>query len=190
MKKVVIKSITITLIIILLVFTLFTLLLCTFFPKTVSNLTYRISAYDISVKYSEKAYQKSNSSYDLTILVERSIIAKNDEVTCKYANTLLVDEVFRKEILPTKTDDYLNYVSTSYVLALYNQEKFDTCIDSAISYTNFSVDEINATTTLISLLNENNDVELLQKLKDKLLQLEQNALTIKYVQVINSILNK
>ena len=102
MKKVVIKSITITLIIILLVFTLFTLLLCTFFPKTVSNLTYRISAYDISVKYSEKAYQKSNSSYDLTILVERSIIAKNDEVTCKYANALLVDGFLERKFYQRK----------------------------------------------------------------------------------------
>ncbi len=188
MKKVIIKSITITLILILLFTTIFSVVLCVFYPKTVSDLSYRVGNYEIAVTYSEKDYLKNKTCDNLVDLVEKAIVAKKYDVVSTYASILLVDEQFRDVILPTKQVGYFDYVASSLVKALYKTNEFTKSVKCAINYTDFNVDGINATTTLISLCIENNDKTVLALLLDELNLLENTAVIELYKQNLNTIL--
>ncbi len=188
MKKVIIKSVIITLILILLFVASFSLVLCLFFPKTVSNLSFRIGNYDLAVTYSEKAYEKNQSTENLVDLVEKSIVAKNYNLNSKYAGFLLVDENFLNNILPNKQDGYFNYISISYVKSLYLLKDYQKCVKSAINYTNFNSREMSATTTLISLCVEDNNKNLLTTLLGELNLLESNEIIEEYKSTVNTIL--
>ena len=69
MKKVIVKSVTITLILVLLLSTIISVVLCLFFPKTISNLSFKVGNYDLAVTYSEKSYEKDPSVENLVLLI-------------------------------------------------------------------------------------------------------------------------
>ncbi|MBQ9781870.1 MAG: hypothetical protein IJW26_01645 [Clostridia bacterium] len=188
MKKVIVKSVTITLVLILLLSTIISVVLCLFFPKTISNLSFKIGNYDLAVTYSEKSYQKDPSVENLVDLVEKSIIAKNNAVTCKYAGVLLVDDNFREDILPNKELGYLNYIASSYVKALYYSNDYEKCVKSAVNYTNYNERSINPTTTLISICAEDNNKPVLNMLLNELNLLASNEIIEEYKLNVNTIL--
>ncbi len=188
MKKVIIKSIVVTLILILLFVASFSLVLCLCFPKTVSDLSFRVGNYDMAVTYSEKAYKNNNSTENLVDLVEKSIVAKNYQVNGKYAGLLLVDKTFLNDILPNKEDGYFNYIAISYVKSLYLLNDYQKCVKSAVNYTDFNSREMSATTTLISLCVEDNNKNLLTMLLDELNLLESNEIIEEYKLNVNTIL--
>ncbi len=188
MKKAIVKSITITLILILLFTTIFSVVLCVFFPQTVSNLSFKVGNYDTAVTYSEKAYQKNQTAEYLVDLVEKSIVAKNYTITSTYAGLLLASEDFRNNVLPNKQSGYLNYLATSYVKSLYFICDYQKCIKNAINYTDFEEKGINPTTTLITISAENNNKTVLNLLLNELDLLESNEIIEEYIFNINTIL--
>ncbi len=188
MKKVIIKSVIITLILILLFVTSFSLVLCLGFPKTVSNLSFRIGNYDLAVTYSEKAYEKNQTTENLVDLVEKSIVAKNYQINGKYAGLLLVDENFKNDILPNKENGYFNYIAKFYVKSLYSLGDYQKCVKSAVNYTNFNNRDLSATSTLISLCVEDNNKNVLNMLLSELDLLESNEIIEEYKLNVNTIL--
>ena len=188
MKKVIVKSVIITLILVLLSSTIISVVLCLFFPKTISNLSFKVGNYDLAVTYSEKSYEKDPSVENLIDLVEKSIIAKNNAVTSNYTGLLLVDESFINDVLPSKEAGYFNYLASSYVKALYYTSSYEKCVKSAVNYTNFNERTINPTTTLISICAEDNNKSVLNMLLGELDLLSSNEIIKEYKQNVETIL--
>ena len=190
MKKIIIKSAVISFILILLFIVAFSFVLCTFFPKIASDLSKNVGNYQLSATFSEKAYQKDSSTENLVDLVERSIIAKNDNLVTKYTNTLLVDENFRNNILPNKDSGYLSYISASYVSSLYNLKEYDLALNTAFKHTSFLQDDSNAVKVLIIICRDDNNTTLLTQIKTKLENLAiQNDIIKNYINVVEQIIS-
>ncbi len=190
MKKIVIKSVVITLILIIAFTCVFSLVICSFFPKIASNLSKNVGNYELSTTFSEKAYQKDSSTENLVDLVEKSIMAKNDNKIAKYAGVLLVDEDFRNNILPNKDSGYLSHISSTYVSSLYNLEEYDLAITTAFTHTSFLVDDMNAVKVLIIICDEDGNITMLNQIKAKLESLQpQNEIIINYTSVVEQIIN-
>ncbi len=190
MKKIIIKSAVISFILILVFIIAFSLVICTFFPKIASDLSKNVGNYQLSATFSEKAYQKDSSTENLVDLVEKSIIAKNDNLVTKYSNTLLVDENFRNNILPNKDSGYLSYISSSYVSSLYNLKEYNLALSTAFTHTTFLLDDSNAVKVLITICYEDNNFTLLTQIKTKLENITpKNDIIRNYINIVEQIIS-
>ena len=120
MKKVILKSVIITLCILVAFFTASTVILTSFFPKMVSDMAFKVNAKNTCVTYQEKTYLKDDSFENLATLTERCIWANDDTKIIIYAEKLLNDENFDPD-LSTRDEGYAYYVTSALVIALYNE---------------------------------------------------------------------
>ncbi len=167
MKKLIVKSISITLLIIATV-TMLTILIATaFFPSFVSDLAFTTGNKSLCVKYSEKQYLKSNSDFDLALLVERSFWADDDETSIKYGAIFINDENFNS-FCNTKDDNYKYFIVGSYCQALYENGEKQKSIDTAFVRTE-EYTQTNPIRLVSYLATTDNDKALATKIRDLLL---------------------
>ena len=161
MKKVVIKSTIITVLIITLFSVAFALIVTAFFPKYVADVNFKLGNEAATVKYSEKQYEKTLSQSDLATLVERSIWAENDEMLIKYGAIFINSENF-STYCKLKDDSYLYYIVTCYVKALYENGQEQKGVETAFLNTS-TYAETNPIRVVASLAiaEDNKDIVLL-----------------------------
>lgn len=173
MKKLVIKTVALSLAIILAVLALVVLLVSSLSPITVANAYFRLGNTEMAVKYTEKNYIKTQSLTDLALLVERGILAEDNEIVVKYSPNLLFDSKF-EELAQQKSGDYTNYIVNGYVVSLYNVSDIEKSIAIAFQYVDANFTLPNPVTTLIYKASSKNDVTTLNKVLAVLETLPQN----------------
>lgn len=184
MKKLIIKTIVITLIIILVAsFSLFGLISLTS-PSIIANATFKLNLKDACINYSVKQYEKTESYEDLSLLVERTAWASDYELTSSYAPILLGDPKFEEHLKLDPT--YKTYIAGLYVESLYKTGKKEKFIEVAFSY---YTGKSEPNTVRIAILTAKTDKETLNAILKKLKAFEVKTEETNYlIKQINQIL--
>lgn len=165
-KKTIIKAVclsAVTFLIACLVFFGLTYALC---PSTMASVAFRVNNKPLCLAYSERQYEKSGSTSDLILLVERSEWAEANGLTIKYGDALLLKENFKKVADKRGGDCYYRILGI-ICKAYYNAGKTEKSAQVALSRTG----EYNAfapTRTVAYLAAENKDKATLGILYDGL----------------------
>lgn len=167
MKKLVIKTVAFTLALMLGVGGIFYLALSLIKPSTLGDFYFRLNSQTLTIKYSEKAYQKSQDISDLSLLTERAIIFENHELIQKYAVTLINDSGYNA-FAKTKSASYHYYIVSGLCLSLYESNKKGEAVSTAISHTD-DYTQSNPIRFLIAKCVEQNDRETLIALRQGLI---------------------
>lgn len=164
MKKLIIKSSIITVVLILVVASAFLGLLSITKPSVISNMAFNLNNEKACVKYSEKQFLKTQSVKDLALLTERCIWAKEDSKVVKYASLLLFNSEYESL---NKNSEYENYIVCSYTESLYKTGNKQKSVEVAFSYYD-GITTPNAVRVLIYNSKEDKDTLnlILQKLND------------------------
>jgi hypothetical protein len=109
MRKLVIKTVAITLAIMFAVTMGFYIILSTSYPSVLGNGYFKMNNAKLSLKYSEKAYEKSSDISDLATLTERSVLFDDENKTIKYA-VLFINDKRYQNFIENKSDGYHYYI--------------------------------------------------------------------------------
>lgn len=193
MKKLVIKTASITLAVIIGVMALTFGALCIFAPKTVAGLFDGAGGYSASVFFYEKQYNKTQSTDDLYYLVLKLDDQKDPTKTREYLSVFLALEGVEDYC---KTFDTTNnkmttyeYLNGKYACAIYK----DTGIGDTITFLEKSVadgyTDYNAYSTIISVYGEVLTTEELNALKSSIQGLTRtNQYVTRDINLINELL--
>ncbi len=176
MKKLVIKTCIITILIILSVSFLIICLLGLFNPSFIANTAFRLNLKDVCVTYTEKQYLKTESFDDLITLTERSVWASSYETTAEYSAILLNHKDF--ESFSASNENYENYVASSLVEALQKTGNTEKAIETAFAYYS---GESKPNPVRILILNAIDDNDTLNAVLKKLRALENKTEETKYL---------
>ena len=182
MKHLIIKTVIISLSLIIAISFIIIGLVSVISPITIANASYRLGNYTISVKYTEKQYEKTKSFEDLALLVERSIWAKDYNYTVKYSPIFLNSLGF--ENYCKDKDGYENYIVCYYVESLYLTGNKEKSIEISFSYYD-GISDLNPIRVLV--LASKNDFETLNKISKRLNEIENK--TQETTNLINQINN-
>ena len=188
MRKLVIKTVAITLAIIIAIGAAFYLSLSAFNPSILGNGYFNMNNAELSLKYSEKAYEKSCDISDLATLTERSIIFEDDNRTIKYA-VLFINDKGYQTLIESKSDGYHHYIVSKLCEAQYN--KGDKSVAISTAFTN-TLDYVayNPIHKLILIAINSRDVETLTIIKQNLQNNQnRNELLNEHLSLIEEFLN-
>lgn len=189
MRKIIVKTIAFSLSLVLAFTGLIYLILATLAPSALASLYFRIDAKELTLKYSEKAYEKSNDIDDLSTLVERSIVFEDGNVVIKRA-TELINRQDYEEYAKTQSSAYNYYVIGSLCKYLYEGGQTQVAISTALSYTS-DYTTVNPIRVMISLCLEKSDDESLLQIQKSLFEREdKNQLVINDISIIEDLLKE
>ena len=188
MKKLVVKTIAFSLGILLVGACLFYLIVATCVPSSLSDFYYRTGNEKLTLKYSEKAYGKSDDIEDLATLVERSIVFDEHALVKAYGFKFLNHSGF-SDYISGKNDGYKYYIVGSLVDSLYELSETQTAVDVAFNNTN-AYTKVNPIRVLISKSLQKEDKLTLSYAYEKLVAREnKNQLVINDISLIRDYLN-
>lgn len=188
MKKVIVKSVIITIFILIALFFAGGLVLTSFFPKTVSDMAFRVGEKQISVNYQEKAYLKSGKFSDLATLTERCVWAGDDEKVIIYAEKFIYSNEYA-EFLKGKDEGYAYYIASAFTISLYSEGYNLKAVNTAFSESN-GFSDVGPVHRLIAVASENGDKNTLNLIKTELLKYGGDEYANYLVSVIDNELNK
>ncbi len=166
MKKVIVKSVVITLCLLLVTIAISVAVITAYFPMTIADVAFRVNAKQSCVTYTEKAYEKNRDIDTLAILTERCIWANDNEKTVIYAEKFIVNENF-DSYASSKDEGYAYYIASEYVIALYQLGYKERSVESAFQLSN-GFKAVGPLHRLIAISAEANDIEILTAIKTKL----------------------
>ena len=190
MKKTIVKNVILTIAITLAEIFLGIFLIAFITPSLIANATFSLEWKNTCVYFSQKQYEKYERIEDLSLLVERSFWAEDNEVSLTYCPKLLNDESFDLLLLQ-KDENYKEYVACGYVDALYNQNNVQKAIATAFKYLNVEKYSLpyNPVRVLCSLANTAQDSQTLSKILEELKLVENKTEEInKDIQILENIL--
>ena len=188
MKKLIIKTIALTSVILLVLTVGLYLLLAYCFPSVLSNWYFNLQNESLTLKYSEKSYQTSGDVFDLCLLTERSIVFDNDEAVLKHATELINHDNY-DEVLSKKGNSYHYYIVGSLCQAQYIMGSKAVAIETAFSNT-LVYTEQNPVHRLIVLSAREDDVDTLKTIKQKLTERQdKNNLLESHLALIEQLIN-
>lgn len=166
MKKVIVKSVVITLCLLLVSVAISIAVITAYFPMTIANVAFKVDAKQSCVTYTEKAYENNQSIDTLAILTERCIWANDDEKTVIYAEKFIAHEKFDNYAL-SKDAGYAYYIASEYVIALYELGYKEKSVETAFQLSN-GFKTVGPLHRLIAISAKANDIEVLTAIKTKL----------------------
>ena len=188
MKKLVIKTVAITLAILIAISACFYLILSAFFPSVLGNGYFKVNNGKLSLKYSEKAYENSGEIVDLATLVERSIVFQDDDRTVKYA-VLLINDGKYQDYLSSESDGYHYYIVGNLCEAQYNKGDKLVAVSTAFNNT-LEYTAHNPVHRLILLSAQNSDYLSLTAIKEYLQnRQDKNQLINQHLALIEELIN-
>ena len=111
-------------------------------PKAVADMSKRTGNMELSLKYREKSYLKSNDYSELALLCEAAIECDDYEKTVTYAETFIASDKFI-DYCGEKGGNYDGLITACYANALYKTGEKLKGVESAFSLTK-SLSELNA----------------------------------------------
>ena len=188
MKKLIVKTTAITLGILIVVTASFYLLLSCFSPSVLGDVYFQTQNARLSIKYSEKAYQKTNDISDLATLVERCIVFDDDDKALYFGVSLINDKDY-SSLLKLKSDGYHYYIVGIICEIQYLKGNRQTALQTAFSNTGEYV-AYNPVHKLILISAQNDDTDSLIAIKTYLQQKDNdNQLISKHVSLIEQLIN-
>lgn len=188
MKKVITKSVILTVLILVVVVLVGQMTLSIFFPQTVSDIALKFNDKTACANYQEKAYKKSPTFDNLALLTERSILANDDDKIIIYAEKFIDDENFIA-YANSVDESYAYYIASSLVTSLYNKGYTLKSIETAFMQT-VDFEHVGPVHRLIALASEKGDKQTLITIKQKLITINNNVYVNNLVQIINEEINK
>lgn len=172
MKKVIIKSIIITFLLILVT-------LCTLFalfsvinPSSIAKASFTFNNKALCVKYSELAYEKDPTIDNLAELIENCIWAEKDEKITKYGEIFLNDSEF-EEYSKKRDSLYPSWIASNVAISFYHLDKIPFAINYAINFTtDFSNTALSPIKYLVVEVKNNNDDNTLNLIIERLNSLD------------------
>ncbi len=188
MRNLIVKTVAITLSILIVATSAFYLVLSCFFPKTLGDVYFQTQSADLSIKYSEKAYKKSGDINDLATLVERCIVFGDGDKTLTYGVKLINDDEYQT-YLAEKGDGYHYYLISSICQIQYEKGDEQVALETAFSNTGEYL-PYNPIHKLILLSAQSNDVDSLITIKSHLQQKQpKNQLIDEHLSLIEQLIN-
>lgn len=166
MKKLIIKTIAFSIGILVAGFALFYLIMATASPSSLGDFYYRTGNERLAIKYSEKAYEKSEDIGDLATLVERSASLKRHALVKEYG-FLLINHAGYDEFSKAEGAGYKYYVAGSICQSLYILGETSASVDTAFNQT-AEYNKVNPVRVIIALAYENGDKVTLASILVKL----------------------
>lgn len=188
MKKLIVKTVALTLAVMVTVIAGVYLIFSAFAPSTLASVYFRINAQDLTVKYSVKAYEKSGDVLDLASLTERVIVFDDDALTVTYATMLINDNAY-DTVISEKGGAYHYYVVGSLVESLYQTGKKQEAVDVAMQNTS-TLTSGNPIEVVIFCAFDDNDIQTATLIKEKLALKEPSEKINAYLNAINDFLNE
>lgn len=111
-------------------------------PKAVADMAKRTGNMELSLKYREKSYLKSNDYTELALLCEAAIECDDYKKTVAYAETFIASDKFI-DYCGEKGGNYYGLITACYANALYKTGEKVKGVESAFSLTK-SLSELNA----------------------------------------------
>ena len=156
MDKVVLRTALSTLAAILALFGVMLLLLCFLYPSTMMQLTYDLGMEQASMKYAERAYNRTDDVYYAAFGFETAIGENDDTNVEKFGLLMLAeDEEFftycesRNETLDTTKITYDQYAYGQLSVAQYRLNKKTEAVETAFSGLNGTFKRNNAVVALL-----------------------------------------
>ena len=188
MKKLIVKTVAITLALLTVVFVGGYLICATFAPQVLGNVYFNAQSEKLPLKYSEKAYQKSRDISDLATLTERCIVFGDKDKIISYGVSFINDGEYEDFILG-KGDGYHYYIVGSICSAEYEVGYKQVAIDRAFSNTGEYV-SLNPVHKLIILSAQSNDTATLTDIKTRLQNRQnKNQLINDHLNLIEELIN-
>ena len=188
MKKLIVKTVAITLGILIAVSVIFYLILANASPNVLADVYFQTQNAELSIKYSKKAYEKSKDLSDLLVVVERSILFDDDDTTLEYGVRFINDEAY-PSIIETKGQDYHYYVVGNICQIQYEKGDKAVAIQTAINNTGEYL-SYNPIHKLILLAAQGNDKAFLQDIKSHLESRQnKNQLVTQHISFIDQLIN-
>lgn len=185
MKRVIVKSVLITLCLLITLSAASVAVITARFPMIAADVAFKVDSKQTCLQFTEKAYLLSNDVDDLALLTERCIWANDNEKTIKYAEALISDDNYN-QLLSKKDSGYAYYIASEYVIALYQNGYVEKAIDAAFKLTN-GFKKVGPVHRLIALCAENSDGATLIAIKEKL-RLYDNESALYLISVIDDAL--
>lgn len=179
MKKIIIRSALITLVGLIVLGIVLYFVIGSASPKTLATFYEKVSNYEISVKYFEKQYIKTESEEDLLTLTFKLDEEKDADKTNEYIELFFKKDNY-KELCEKKdradyrlTDKYVTtkqYLEKKNVVALYNKGEFNVALEKAYVYCEGVYNEFNPLTMFISSKYSTFSIDQKNKIKEQLEQ--------------------
>ena len=152
------------------------------------NVYFNTQSEKLSLKYSEKAYEKSRDISDLATLTERCIVFGDKDKIISYGISFINDGGYEDFILG-KGDGYHYYIVGSICSAEYEVGYKQVAIDRAFSNTGEYV-SLNPVHKLIVLSAQSNDTATLTEIKTRLQNRQnKNQLINDHLNLIEELIN-
>lgn len=166
MRSLIIKTVAITLAILLAVTAGVYLLLATVSPRVLGDVYFKVQNETLSLKYSQKAYEKSKDILDLATLTERSIVFSKNDLTLTYGVSFINHEDY-EDYKDGKGDGYHYYIVGNICSAQYESGDKAVAVETAFSNTSEYL-SLNPVHKLIILSAQSGDVATLTEIKTRL----------------------
>lgn len=188
MKKLIVKTITFSLGILIALASLFYLVLAVASPKALGDFYFRTGSEKLAIKYLEKAYEKSDDIKDLATLVERSI-ALEMHASVKEFGFEFINADGYGEYAKSQGGGYDYYIVGSISKSLYLLGEKNVAIDLSFNST-ASYSEVNPVRALISVALDKEDKTTLSAVLVKLeSRSEKNQLCLNDISYLREYLN-
>ncbi len=188
MKSLIVKTVAITLAILITVGAGIYLLLATVSPRVLSNAYFKVQNETLSIKYSQKAYEKSNDISDLATLTERCILFGEKDLTISYGVMFINDDNYG-EYISSKSQGYHYYIVSSICTAEYERGDKLVAVETAFSNTNEYL-SLNPIHKLIILSAQSEDKATLTEIKNRLeIRQDKNELVNQHITLIIELIN-
>jgi len=172
---------------------LFCLACLLFFPSFTSDFCWDVGMQNASVNYAEKAYLKSGEDGDLVVLVERAIVAENDNLVANYGELLIGGEYFENYSKTAQNEhysgNYNGYIVGNVAVSFYKNGRKDKALLCVKNHLNEYL-PFNAARYLMSEVFTQNDKEFASTLKAFLEELSLDGTQVQLVESDISLLNK
>ena len=188
MRSLIVKTVAITLVILITVGAGIYLLLATVSPRVLSNAYFKVQNETLSIKYSQKAYEKSNDVGDLATLTERCIVFGEKDLIIRYGVSFINNESY-SDYVAGKSEGYHYYIVSSICSAMYQNGDKLVAVETAFANTGDYV-SLNPIHTLIILSAQSDDKVTLTEIKNRLeIRQDKNELVNQHITLIIELIN-
>ncbi len=192
MKKLIIKTIVITISAIVCIVSAVFGALCIFAPTSIASVFEDMGCYKQSMFFYEMKYEQSNDIDDLIVLIDKAYGNGDEDGLEEYLSSLIWHKNFYKYCqsqdanLPANDMPTQDYFVGYYATVLIDNGKFESALNMSKSYVNmFTYTEFNPIRTIVKESFNVLTAEQKEQLKQTILTYEQNAFVLEDLNKFN-----
>ncbi len=163
--------------------------LCALFPSTMMGITYDLGMESSSIHFAERAYKNSDDVYFIAYATEVAIQDENFEKIVSCGERFIADEEF-ESYCGTKNEGYEQFIYGQVCVSKYKRGAKDEAIELACDSLDGKFPKYNALIAVLAVSLEEEDVETVDKIRQRLQTLVVEGEDAAYLNATLDILNK